>query len=37
MIRAGAGLCIAVHKFVMNSKGTKDRARQAIETGIPSY
>ena len=37
MIRAGVDLCIAVHRFVMNSKGTKDCARQAIEAGIPTY
>ena len=37
MVAAGAGLCIAVHRFLMNSKGTKDCARQAIEAGIPTY
>ena len=37
MVRAGAGLCLAVHRFLMNSKGTKDCARQAIEVGIPTY
>lgn len=37
MIEAGAGLCLAVHRFLMNSKGTKNCARQAIEAGIPTY
>jgi len=37
MVQAGADLCIAVHKFVMNSEGTKGCARQAIEAGIPTY
>lgn len=37
MVRAGADLCIAVHRFIFNSKGTKDCARQAIEAGIPTY
>jgi hypothetical protein len=37
MVDAGAGLCIALHRFLMNSKGTKDCARQAIEAGIPTY
>jgi hypothetical protein len=37
MVAAGAGLCIAVHRFVFNSKGTKDCARRAAEAGIPTY
>jgi hypothetical protein len=37
MIRAGADLCIVVHRFLMNSKISKDCARQAIEAGIPTY
>jgi hypothetical protein len=37
MVCAGAGLCLAVHRFLMNSKGTKDCARKAIEAGIPTY
>lgn len=37
MVAAGADLCIAVHLFFFNSKGTKDFARQAIEAGIPTY
>lgn len=37
MIETGADLCIAVHRFVFNSKGTKDCARQAIQAGILTY
>jgi hypothetical protein len=37
MVAAGADLCIAVHRFIFNSKGTRDCARQAIEAGIPTY
>jgi hypothetical protein len=37
MVKAGADLCLAVHRFVFNSKGTKDCAKQAIEAGIPTY
>jgi hypothetical protein len=37
MVKKGADLCIAVHKFLMNSKGTKDCRRQAIEAGIPTW
>jgi hypothetical protein len=37
MVRAGAGLCLAVHRFTFNSKGTKDYARLAVEAGIPTY
>ena len=37
MVAAGAGLCIAVHRYVFNSKGTKDCANQAIAAGIPTY
>ncbi len=37
MIRAGAELCLAVHRFIFNSKGTKDCVRRAIEVGIPTY
>jgi hypothetical protein len=37
MIRAGAELCIAVHRFLANSRGTKDCVRQAIAAGIPTY
>jgi hypothetical protein len=37
MVAAGADLCIAVHRFVFNTKGTKDCARRAIAAGIPTY
>lgn len=37
MVDAGASMCIAVHRYLMNSKGTKDCCRQAIEAGIPTY
>jgi hypothetical protein len=37
MVEAGAELCIALHRFLMNSKGTKDCCRQAIAAGIPTY
>jgi hypothetical protein len=37
MVRAGADLCVVVHRFLINSKVTKDCARQAIEAGIPTY
>jgi hypothetical protein len=37
MVDAGAALCVAVHRFLANSKGTKDCCRQAIEAGIPTY
>jgi hypothetical protein len=37
MIRAGAALCVAVHRNIRASKGTKDCARQAIAAGIPTW
>jgi hypothetical protein len=37
MVKLGAGLCIAVNRFIPGSKGTKDCARQAAEAGIPTY
>jgi hypothetical protein len=37
MVAAGAGLCIAVHKFLMNSKGTKDCCLQTLAVGIPPW
>ncbi len=37
MVNAGADLCIAIHRFIPGSKGTKDCARRAIEAGIPTY
>jgi hypothetical protein len=37
MVTAGVDLCIAVHKFIPGSKGTKDCCRQAIAAGIPTW
>lgn len=37
MVAAGADLCLAVHRFIRNSKGTKGCARLAIEAGIPTW
>src|SRR5688572_21297659 len=37
MIAAGAEMCIAFHRAISASKGTKDCARQAIKAGIPTY
>ncbi len=37
MIEAGADFCRAFHRFVANSRGTKDCARRAIAAGIPTY
>jgi hypothetical protein len=37
MVAAGAGLCIAFHRAISSSKGTKDCVRRAIEAGIPTY
>lgn len=37
MVALGADLCIAVHKFIPGSKGTRDCATKAIAAGIPTY
>ena len=37
MVAAGAGMCLAFHRAISASKGTKDCARRAIEAGIPTY
>jgi acetylglutamate kinase len=37
MVAAGAEMCIAFHKFLAGSKGTKDCVRRAIEAAIPTY
>ena len=37
MVAAGAGMCIAFHRAISASKGTKDCARRAIVAGIPTY
>jgi hypothetical protein len=36
-VAAGAEMCIAFHRFLTGSKGTKDCVRRAIEAGIPTY
>jgi hypothetical protein len=36
MVAKGADLCIAVHRFLMNSRGTRDCCNQAIAAGIPT-
>jgi hypothetical protein len=37
MVAAGAGMCVALHRFLRQSRGTKDCVRRAIEAGIPTY
>jgi hypothetical protein len=37
MVAAGAEMCVALHRFLASSKGTKDCVRRAIEAGIPTY
>ena len=37
MVRMGAGLCLAVHRNIRSSKGTRDCARQAIAAAIPTW
>jgi hypothetical protein len=37
MVSKGADLCIAVYRFLMNSKGTKNCCLQAIAAGIPTW
>jgi hypothetical protein len=37
MVALGADICIAVHRSIGESKGTKDCARRAIGAGIPTY
>ncbi len=37
MVEAGADLCIALHRSIETSKGTKDCVRQALVAGIPVY
>ena len=36
-VQAGADLCIALHRRLEASKGTKDCVRQALAAGIPVY
>jgi hypothetical protein len=37
MAAAGAERCLAFHRAISSSNGTKDCARRAIESGIPTY
>jgi hypothetical protein len=37
MVRAGADLCVALHRSIARSLGTKDCARKALAAGIPVY
>jgi hypothetical protein len=37
MVAAGAMLCLAFHRFLPGSKGTKDCARRALAAGIPTW
>jgi hypothetical protein len=37
MVKAGATLCIAVHRDINASKGTKDCVRQCLAAGIPVW
>ena len=36
MLRAGAGLCLIVHRTLLDAR-SKDLARQVITTGVPTY
>jgi hypothetical protein len=37
MVESGVDLCIAFHRSLATSKGTKDCVRQALAAGIPVY
>jgi hypothetical protein len=37
MVQAGADLCIALHRSIETSKGTRDCVRQALAAGIPVW
>jgi hypothetical protein len=37
MMRAGADLCVALHRSISASKGTKDCVRKALAARIPLY
>ena len=37
MVAAGAEMCLAFHRAISSSKGTKDCARRALAAGIPTY
>jgi YspA, cpYpsA-related SLOG family len=37
MVESGADLCLALHRSIETSKGTKDCVRQALAASIPVY
>jgi hypothetical protein len=37
MVESGVNLCIALHRSITASKGTKDCIQQALAAGIPTY
>ncbi len=37
MVDAGADMCLAFHRAISASKGTKDCAKRALAAGIPTY
>jgi hypothetical protein len=37
MVKAGADLCVALHRSISASKGTKDCVRKALASRIPVY
>jgi hypothetical protein len=37
MVESGADMCIALHRTLETSEGTKDCIRQALAAGIPVY
>jgi hypothetical protein len=37
MVAKGAGLCLAFHRWIQASRGTKDCACKAIQAGIPTW
>jgi hypothetical protein len=37
MVESGADLCIALHRSIETSRGTKDCIRQALAAGIPVW
>jgi hypothetical protein len=36
-VAAGAEMCVAFHRFLAKSRGTKDCVGRALEAGIPTY
>jgi hypothetical protein len=37
MVESGADLCVALHRSIETSKGTRDCVRQALAAGIPVW